>query len=90
MANITAPYRPTTRTVGSVGDIYTDSITGHRFRCVAIHEIRSDEPTFYYTWVCIMSNSGSSSNGDGTFIDETTGIRYVLKVDNGKLTMEEV
>lgn len=94
MADISGPYRPTTRTEGAVGDIFTNTNTGDRYRCTDVHEIRADGVTRYYDWVRIMP-SGSSSGGttsawDGTFIDETTGDKYVLKVNTGKLTMEEV
>ena len=89
MSQITGYGTPTDRTVGSIGDIYTNTSTGFDYKCVAIHEIKSYEITRYYTWVRTVPSSGSSS-GDKRYIDVTTGLTYELKVDNGKLTMEEV
>lgn len=88
MANISAPYRPTTRTEGAVGDIFTNTTTGDKFRCTDIYEIRTGKANYYYTWVRITPGGGNGSGG--IFTDETTGDKYILKVNNGKLTMEEV
>lgn len=93
MANISAPYRPTTHTEGAVGDIFENTTTGDRYRCTDVHEVRTDTVTFYYTWVRLIpsgSSSGGTASGTGVFVDEVTGDRYVLKVNDGKLTMEEV
>ena len=93
MANISGPYRPTTFTKGVVGDIFTNTNTGDRYRCTNVHTIRSNEVVHYYEWIRIITSSssgGTSSEWDGSFVDETTGDKYVLKVNNGKLTMEEV
>ena len=37
----------------------------------------------------IENHSGGGSTGEITLTDRTTGTKYVLYVDNGKLTMEE-
>lgn len=89
MSQIAGTDTPTDYTVGSVGDIYTNTNTGAKYKCVAIREIKSDEVIRYYTWVRIVATSSSSSE-DKRYIDETTGVAYELKVNNGKLTMEEV
>lgn len=90
MANIKRPYRPTTRTEGAVGDIFTNTATGEQYRCTDVHEVRTDEVTRYYEWVRIISGGGNDPGSNGVFTDETTGIKYVLKVKSGDLMMEKV
>ena len=89
MSTITGNGRPTDRTKGMVGDIYTDLLSGNKYNCVGIYEIVTDVTTYYYMWVQANINS-QETNSNGQYVDQTTGRIYALKVDNGKLTMEEV
>ena len=89
MSQISGFGAPTDRTVGSIGDIYTNENNDKRYKCVAIHEIKGEVITRYYTWILIATASTQGS-GDKRYVDATTGIVYELKVNNGKLTMEEV
>lgn len=57
MSTINGKGIPTDRTPGAVGDIYTNSNTGDKYKCVDIHEIRADVITYYYTWIRVRSNS---------------------------------
>lgn len=75
MANISAPYRPTTHTEGAVGDIFENTTTGDRYICTEVYEIRSDEVTCYYEWVRIIPNNGNS--------DSDSSDTYILVDENG-------
>ena len=68
MSKIIGHAVPTDETVGVVGDIYTNSVTGVEYKCVAIREIVTDEIQRYYVWVRVGggSNSGGGNSGSGS------------------------
>ena len=61
MAEIKRWGRPDDRTVGAVGDIYTNTNTGEQFECVDTFEIRVHGSVItYYVWVPVGSGSGGA------------------------------
>ena len=63
MSNISGYGAPTDTTVAAVGDIYTNLTDNVKYKCVDVHEIKTDTVTMYYTWVRIRITSGDSSGG---------------------------
>ena len=64
MAEISGKGIPTTKTVASVGDFYTDSDSGTRYKCDLAYISKDDngKDVVYYKW----SKVRSSSSGGGT------------------------
>lgn len=64
MADISGKGIPTTKTVASVGDFYTDSDSGTRYKCDLAYISKDDngKDVVYYKW----SKVRSSSSGGGT------------------------
>lgn len=65
MAEFSGKGRPNDMIKGAVDDVYVDIETGCKYRCVAVHEIKSDTVLYYYTWVQVIENSGSVSGENG-------------------------
>lgn len=53
--------RPTDRTIGNVGDIYMDSVSGNKYKCVGTRKIVTDTVSIYYIWV--RQDVGGGSGG---------------------------
>lgn len=93
MAQINNNGAPDKNTVGSIGDIYVDNITGNKYKLESIINISSHEKqSCYYVWKLVPedvanSGSGSGSSGVSTLIDTATGDSYELEVTNGKLKL---
>lgn len=64
MSNIRGYSPPNDTTVGAVGDIYTDIDDGVEYKCVGVHEVKSDTVTTYYSWVRVNTGSGSGGGTD--------------------------
>lgn len=64
MSNIRGYSPPNDTTVGAVGDIYTDVDDGVEYKCVGVHEVKSDTVTTYYSWVRVNTGSGSGGGTD--------------------------
>ena len=84
--------RPTDRTIGNVGDIYMDSVSGNKYKCVGTRKVVTDTVSIYYIWVRygVAPDSPTTPTTNGQYVDESTGRIYTLSVNNGKLTMGEV
>lgn len=57
MADITGAGIPNEFTFGNSGDIYTDSITRHRFKCISVITILNSNKKYYF-WAPIIENNG--------------------------------
>lgn len=62
MAQLSGSSNPTNRTKGQVGDIYTNTTTGIKFKCELACEL-DDGKYIYYQW--LPTNSSSSSGDSG-------------------------
>lgn len=60
---IESTKNPTSKTKGSVGDIYFNTETNDRFKCIMAYEPGKEQDNYYY-WVKNNSNSGSSISQD--------------------------
>lgn len=59
MAQLSGSSNPTNRTKGQVGDIYTNTTTGIKFKCELAYE-SDDSKYIYYQWLPTNSSSSSS------------------------------
>lgn len=59
MANLTGTGAPTKRTVGAIGDIYTDTKTGNHYKCTFAYKSEKDD-TFDCDWVKLKSEVTTS------------------------------
>lgn len=63
MAKIEKAGAPNQNTVGNVGDIYVDTITGREFELVSIIGVKTDKDTRYlYEWDLIVEEAGGGSS----------------------------
>lgn len=65
MAEITGRGRPADMIKGEVDDTYTDLDTGKKYKCVAVHEVKSDTVIRYYTWVQVIEGNSTGSGANG-------------------------
>ena len=88
MKEIESKGAPNKSTVGAIGDIYTDTISGNKYVLEFIIHVRSyRKAEEQYIWKPVVA---STSEGDAkTLIDVETGTAYILEVVNGRMTMRE-
>ena len=67
MANISGSGAPNKRTIGSVGDIYTNENTSEQYECVAVYKLRTHKGIVTeYDWdLIIYTNTGEGGGGSG-------------------------
>lgn len=68
MAQLSGSSNPTTKTAGRIGDIYTNTITGTKYKCVLAYESDNGK-NIYYQWV--VYNQGSGGSGGDSGVDLT-------------------
>lgn len=81
MAQLSGSSNPTNRTKGQVGDIYTNTTTGIKFKCELAYE-SDDSKYIYYQWLPTNSSSSSGDSGiDLTIPQELTDEqkKYITK-----------
>lgn len=88
MANITNQGVPNVFTEGAIGDIYTDTKTGYKYKCISVITVNTAEgSTPYHTWVRIVENT--SSGGSGT--DGYSPTVNIEEIDGGhRVTITDV
>ena len=88
MANITNQGVPNVFTEGAIGDIYTDTKTGYKYKCISVITVNTAEgSTPYHTWVRIVENT--SSGGSGT--DGYSPTVNIEEIDGGhRVTVTDV
>lgn len=92
MSTFTMNGAPNKDTVGTVGDICIDELTGNRYILKFIMNVSSYNNSYrHYIWEIVRNSGGQSSSGDGssTLVDVITGDSYTLEVLNGKLMLRE-
>lgn len=71
MAKIEKAGAPNQNTVGNVGDIYVDTITGREFELVSIIGVKTDKDTRYlYEWDLIIEEAGGGSSESDEIIKQ--------------------
>lgn len=95
MAMLERTTNPDKKTVGNIGDIWSNVVTGMKYKLVSI--IMGTDNRVWYDWQLIDNTAdGSSGSGSGStsgisiMTDTVTGKSYVLEVVNDKLTLKEV
>lgn len=87
MATITQNHPPSESTVGQIGDICIDSITGRQFKCFAIYTTTTNKGTdVKYDWDEIYpDNSSGGSSGDPDVIAALQAANAELSAKNSEL-----
>lgn len=90
MASIEKVGAPDIHTVGSVGDICTDTATGNKYKCTAvITSTAYKETEKSYSWELVKSEGGSSAVSPTISISEIDGGHSVTITDvNGSQSFD--
>lgn len=81
---------PTDKTIGAIGDIYTNEATGTEYECVGIHEIKTDTIHYYYVWVRKVETSDDGGQTGSASSEIKTFPTYDTSVVNGIMTQYKV
>lgn len=99
MATINKKGAPGIDTVGAIGDICVDLLTGDQYELISKITVHNDENSAdkYYVWKKISESSGGGEGGGGgssttpsIMVDSVSGKSFILEVVNEKLVMKEV
>lgn len=88
MATFAQNYPPNESTVGQIGDICIDSITGRQFKCFAIYTTKTYKGvTVHYDWDEVYpEESGGGSTGDPDVIAALQAANAELSAKNSELS----
>lgn len=71
MANITGKGAPSRWTIGAIGDIYTDDITGQQYKCIFSYRTDSDKE-FNCEWKQIKYQKNSQEIKENILSEKVT------------------
>ena len=82
---------PNKKTLGNIGDIYTDLDTGLKYKCVSVYSYTGhNSMTVEYVWKKEFSINSDDSTEGIHLVDALTNEEYVLLINNSKLVIAEV